>query len=299
MLEGFSVQDAKGDAIKTMHVNNITFRDVKTEWTGAPGPENGGYGFYPVQCDGVMIDKCEAMGASDAGIYVGQSKNIVVKNSKAYYNVAGIEIENSIHAEVFNNEAYQNTGGVLVFDLPDLVQKKGGDVNVHDNYIHDNNFPNFAPKGNIVASVPTGTGILILAAKGINIFKNKIINNQSVSTGIISYFTTGKPIKDKLYDPYPSAISIYDNQFERQVGRPVSADPLGMIVSKRFKENTPHIIYDGIKNKALLDANGNWTAGNCISIVNNTNQSIVNLDASNLFKDMAIVPNEMFNCTNK
>jgi hypothetical protein len=83
------------------------------------------------------------------------------------------------------------------------------------------------------------------------------------------------------------------------VGRPVSADPLGMLVSKRFKENTPHIIYDGIKNKALLDANGNWTAGNCISIVNNTNQSIVNLDASNLFKDMAIVPNEMFNCTNK
>ena len=150
-----------------------------------------------------------------------------------------------------------------------------------------------------MASVPTGTGILILAAKGVNIFKNKIINNQSVSTGIISYFTTGKPIKDKLYDPYPSAISIYDNQFERQVGRPVSADPLGMLVSKRFKENTPHIIYDGIKNKALLDANGNWTAGNCISIVNNTNQSIVNLDASNLFKDMAIVPNEMFNCTNK
>ena len=70
VLEGFSVQDAKGDAIKTMHVNNITFRDVKTEWTGTPGPENGGYGFYPVQCDGVMIDKCEAMGASDAGIYV-------------------------------------------------------------------------------------------------------------------------------------------------------------------------------------------------------------------------------------
>jgi parallel beta-helix repeat protein len=299
ILEGFSVQDAKGDAIKTMHVNNITFRDVKTEWTGTPGPQNGGYGFYPVQCDGVMIDQCEAMGASDAGIYVGQSKNIVVKNSKAYYNVAGIEIENSIHAEVFNNEAYQNTGGVLVFDLPDLVQKKGGDVNVHDNNIHDNNFPNFAPKGNIVASVPTGTGILILAAKGVNIYKNKIINNQSVGTGIISYFTTGKPIKDKLYDPYPSAIAIYDNQFERQVGRPVSADPLGMIVSKRFKENTPHIIYDGIKNPALLDANGNWTAGNCISIINNTNQSIVNLDATNMFKDMAIVPNEMFNCSNK
>ena len=299
VLEGFIVQDAKGDAIKTMHVNNITFREVKTAWTGTPGPANGGYGFYPVQCDGVTIDKCEAMGASDAGIYVGQSKNIIVKNSKAYYNVAGIEIENSLHAEVVNNEAYQNTGGILVFDLPDLVQKKGGDVNVHDNYIHDNNFPNFAPKGNIVASVPTGTGILILATKGVSIFNNKIINNQSVSTGIISYFTTGKPIKDKLYDPYPSAINIYDNQYERQLGRPVSTDPLGMIISKRFKDNTPHILYDGIKNPALLDASGNWTFGNCISIVNNTNQSIVNLDAAHLFKDMAIVANEKFNCSKK
>jgi parallel beta-helix repeat protein len=298
-LEGFSVQDAKGDAIKTMHVNKIIFRDVKTSWTGTPGPNNGGYGFYPVQCDGVIIDECEAIGASDAGIYVGQSKNIIVKKSKAYNNVAGIEIENSQHAEVVNNEAYQNTGGILVFDLPDLVQKKGGDINVHDNHIHDNNFPNFAPKGNIVASVPTGTGILILATKGVNVYKNKIINNQSVSTGIISYFTTGKPIKDKLYDPYPSAISIYDNYFERQIGRPVSADPLGMIISNKFKEKTPHILYDGIKNPALLDASGNWTAGNCISIVNNSNQSIVNLDACNLFKGMAIVANDQFNCSNK
>ncbi|MGI9138384.1 MAG: hypothetical protein ACR2IM_05025, partial [Sediminibacterium sp.] len=115
----------------------------------------------------------------------------------------------------------------------------------------------------------------------------------------ISYFTTGKPIKDKLYDPYPSAISIYDNYFERQIGRPVSADPLGMIISNKFKEKTPHILYDGIKNPALLDANGNWTAGNCISIVNNSNQSIVNLDAGNLFKGMAIVANDQFNCSNK
>ena len=35
-LEGFTVQDAKGDAIKTMHVNGIVFKSVKTEWTGIP-----------------------------------------------------------------------------------------------------------------------------------------------------------------------------------------------------------------------------------------------------------------------
>ena len=42
----------------------------------------------------VLVDGVVAIGASDAGIYVGQSRNVVVKNSRAEYNVAGIEIGN-------------------------------------------------------------------------------------------------------------------------------------------------------------------------------------------------------------
>ena len=297
VLEAFTVQDAKGDAIKTMHVKGITFRNVKTEWTGTPGPENGGYGLYPVQCQGVLIDQCEAIGASDAGIYVGQSKDIVVKKSKAYHNVAGIEIENSLNAEVFENEASENTGGILVFDLPDLVQKKGGQVKVYNNNIHDNNYINFAPQGNIVASVPSGTGIMILATKGIEIYQNKIINNQSAGTLIISYTTTGKKIKDKLYDPFPSAISIHDNVYERKIGLPVGKDPLGMILGRKFGENVPHLIFDGIKNPTLLDSTGKWIAGQCISIVNNKNQSIVTLDVENNFKNIERSDNS-FKCDN-
>ena len=297
LLEGFTVQDAKGDAIKTMHVKGITFRDVKTEWTGTPGPANGGYGLYPVQCEGVIIDQCEAIGASDAGIYVGQSKDIIVKNSKAYHNVAGIEIENSLRAEVFENEAWQNSGGILVFDLPDLVQKKGGQVKVHHNNIHDNNYINFAPKGNVVASVPSGTGLMILATKEIEVFQNNIVNNQSASTLIISYMTTGRPIKDKLYDPFPSAISIHDNVYERKIGLPVGTDPLAAILGKRFGENTPHIISDGIRNPMLLDAAGKWIAGQCISIINNKGQSIANLDVQNNFKNINRA-DDSFKCEN-
>jgi parallel beta-helix repeat protein len=76
-----------------------------------------------------------AVGASDAGIYVGQSKHIIVRNSKAYQNVAGIEIENSWYADVYENEAFNNTGGILVFDLPDLIQKEGGYVAFFKNKI--------------------------------------------------------------------------------------------------------------------------------------------------------------------
>lgn len=288
-IENMTLQDSKGDLIKTMNVKGITFRNVKVEWTGTPSEKNGGYGLYPVQCQEVMIDNCVAIGASDAGIYVGQSKNIEVKNSKAYHNVAGIEIENSLYAIVHDCEAYENTGGVLIFDLPDLIQKKGGFSKIYNNHIHDNNFPNFAPKGNIVASVPDGTGILLLAANNVEIFENKIINNKSIGTGIISYFMTEKPNTDTLYYPYPNAISIHDNEYQREATRPTSKGRMGLMfrLKLKFGKDVPHIIYDGIIDPQTLDAQGNMLSDKRICIKNNKNQSFVNLDAEHGFKGLS------------
>jgi parallel beta-helix repeat protein len=96
VLEDLTVQDSKGDLIKTMHVKDITFRRIKAEWTGGPKAENGSYALYPVLCTNILIDSCISIGASDAGIYVGQSQHIEVKNCTAFQNVAGIEIENSL-----------------------------------------------------------------------------------------------------------------------------------------------------------------------------------------------------------
>jgi parallel beta-helix repeat protein len=285
-LENMTLQDSKGDLIKAMNVKGITFRNVKVEWTGEPSEKNGGYGLYPVQCQGVMIDSCIAIGASDAGIYVGQSTNIEVKNSKAYHNVAGIEIENSLYASVHDCEAYENTGGVLVFDLPDLVQKKGGFCKVFNNHIHDNNFPNFAPKGNIVASVPDGTGILLLAANNVEVFQNKIINNKSLGTGIISYYMTEKPINDKEYYPFPSAINIHDNEYQREEVRATNKGRMGLMFmfKLKFGKDVPHILYDGIIDPKTLDAQGNTLADKKICIKNNKNQSFANIDAEHDFK---------------
>ncbi|HJN97590.1 MAG TPA: parallel beta-helix domain-containing protein, partial [Candidatus Marinimicrobia bacterium] len=116
-LEGFTIQDTKGDAIKIQYTDGIVFRRVKAEWTGGPKETNGAYGLYPVQCQNVLIENSVSIGASDAGIYVGQSNDIVVRYNTAYDNVAGIEIENSNNAEVYENHSYHNTGGILIFDL--------------------------------------------------------------------------------------------------------------------------------------------------------------------------------------
>ncbi|MBA4053215.1 MAG: hypothetical protein C0490_00740, partial [Marivirga sp.] len=210
VLRDLTVQNTRGDGIKTQLVEGITFKNVKAEWTNDGDSKNGGYGIYPVQCTNVLIDQCIAIGASDAGIYVGQSKYIIIRNSKAHKNVAGIEVENSWYADVYNNEAYNNTGGILVFDLPDLIQKEGGFVRVFRNNILDNNHKNFAPKGNIVGKVPLGTGVMILATRNVEVFENKIINNISAGTAIVSYYITENPIKDKSYKPFPVNIYIHD-----------------------------------------------------------------------------------------
>ena len=44
-IEDMTVQDSKGDLIKTMHVKGITFRNIKAEWTGKPNEKNGAYAY--------------------------------------------------------------------------------------------------------------------------------------------------------------------------------------------------------------------------------------------------------------
>jgi len=277
VLEDFSVQNTKGDAIKTQQVEGIVFRRVKAEWTNGPDEKNGAYGLYPVQCSNVLIEYCEARGASDAGIYVGQSNFVIVRNSKAWENVAGIEIENTSYADVYDNEAWNNTGGLLVFDLPDLLKKKGGYARVYNNNIHDNNHINFAPKGNIVAKVPQGTGIMLMAANNVEVYENKITNNISVGTAIVSYYISENPVKDSAYYPYPDAIYIHNNVYERPNVKATSKGRMGQMFKfkLRFGRNVPHILYDGI-----VDEKNPGT----ICIRNNTNQSVANIKAGNKFK---------------
>lgn len=288
-IQDLTIQDTKGDGIKTMNVDGMSFLKVKAEWTGKPSKKNGAYGLYPVSCNNVLIDGCEAVGASDAGIYVGQSNHIVVRNSKAYNNVAGIEIENSTMADVYQNEAYNNTGGILVFDLPGLQQKKGGNVRVFDNVVRENNLPNFAPKGNIVASVPDGTGIMVLATNNVEIFDNQIIDNKTLGVSISSYYMTETPITDKDYYPYPTGIYIHDNTFKRKAVKATKRGRLGKLfwLKLRFGKDVPDIVYDGIVDPNTLDENGVVKPQYQICVRNNENAQFINIDAGNNFQNQS------------
>src|SRR5262249_43347639 len=119
-IEGFDLRHYVANGVVVHNARNCRFTDLRIDETGL-------YGVYPVSCSGVTIDNCIATGIADAALYVGQSRDIVVRNSEAHDNVTGIEIENSINALVENNYVHNNTGGILVFILPNNPSKVGRD----------------------------------------------------------------------------------------------------------------------------------------------------------------------------
>ncbi|MBL7807001.1 MAG: right-handed parallel beta-helix repeat-containing protein [Saprospiraceae bacterium] len=298
VIEQLTVEDAKGDLIKTQQVKGLVLRDVTAQWTGKPKPSNGSYALYPVQCSQVRIERCTAIGASDAGIYVGQSDSVWVTDCVAKWNVAGIEIENTTNAWVWKNKAFDNTGGILVFDLPDLPKKRGGHVKVYDNLVTRNNFRNFAPPGNIVGKVPPGTGVMILATNDVEVYNNKIWENKTASTAIVSYFIAETPIKDKDYNPYPSQIYIHDNLYSMGKRMPTWKSKLGFIFWWKFGKRVPHILYDGIQNPAWVDTDGELKQGYEICIQNNENGTFANIraDKLGLFKGKISKDRKPYDC---
>ena len=243
-LKDFAILDAKGDALKVIGAKGINMINLRTEWTGGPKSTNGAYGFYPVESEDVLIDGCVAIGASDAGIYVGQSKNIIVRNSIAQYNVAGIEIENSYYADVYNNLASHNTGGILIFDLPDLPQQGGHHIRVFDNKSIDNDTDNFAPEGNIVGEVPRGTGIIIMANSDVEVFNNLLSGNGTVNLSIVSY---SDETDDPNYYPHPRGIQVHNNEYGPGGFDPdVNTGDLAKTLFDISNGNMPDIFWDGV-----------------------------------------------------
>ncbi len=288
ILEDFSVEDTKGDAIKVQDTDSITFRRIRVEWLGEPKTSNGSYGLYPVTCKNVLVENCYARGASDAGIYVGQSENVIVRKNKATENVAGIEIENSSNVQVYENEAINNTGGILVFDLPNLPKKNGGNIEVKNNMVKDNNYPNFGPKGTTVAILPAGTGMMVLACREVLFKENNIENHQSIGITIVSYPTTGLPLKDDNYNPFTSQITIENNKLEKSGFSPDTTRPLGQLLFQLFQNQVPNILFDG-----LVPPNSPKDFRSiCLK---NQEGTFVNIDAANQFKK-PIADRKLYEC---
>lgn len=256
-LENVRIQDPKGDGVRATEVDHVTIRGVHVEWSGGASTDNPGYGIYPVSSSNVLIENCYAAGASDTGIYVGQSSNIVIRNNEVTENVAGIEIENSTDAEVYGNKAHGNTGGILLFNLPGLRVKDGKRANVHDNVVTENNHENFSPPGNIIHDLPQGTGMFVLCSDENEIHDNEIRGHKSIGVSILSWYVALRDeegMKDPDFDWYPERNSVHDNTFADNGDDPQgNALSIGGIVGV---DKFPDMSWDGIIDSDKLDADG-------------------------------------------
>ena len=245
-INGFIIKDYTANGLMLNRSSNVTFKNIHCKNTGL-------YGLYPVECVGVLVEDCSVTGISDAGIYVGQSKDIVVRNNVTYGNVTGIEIENSVNALVENNEVYDNAGGILVFLLPNNPSKVSLNCRIINNYIYENNHVNFGEPGSIVSNVPQGTGLMIMAGDSVEVTGNRFYDNQSFGASVIGldlFFG-----EDFVYDvdPIPDACWLHNNDYRNNGYNPAK-------IVKESGLDGADLLWD------VTGYNNNWDEENVTSI---------------------------------
>jgi parallel beta-helix repeat protein len=288
-VSNLAVKDTKKNGIKAVSTVGVTFHSVKVYWTSTVNSSHGDYAVYPVHCQKVLVEDSDISGSSDAGIYVGQSQTIIVRNNTAHENVAGIEIENSYFADVYGNTATGNTGGILVFDLPGSGnQYDGHQVRVYNNIINANNGPNFNATGSTVAKVPSGTGTFVLATRDVEIYGNTISNNKTTASSVISYLVPSEapPPYDDGCTPVGSCylggiskdVYIHDNTFTSNGITPDTSD-LGILLSINLAKypggHVPDLIVDGVAGTPAADGTANNPNAFCFA--NNGAATFLNL----------------------
>ena len=261
VVRDLGIENAAGIGVKSKGSDGIALVNLRVEWTGGPKSTNGAYGLYPVSSKNVLIDRSVVKGASDAGIYVGQSQNVIVRGSRAEMNVAGIEIENSYDADVVGNTATNNAGGILVFDLPDLPQQGGRNVKLTNNQVIANNHVNFAAPGNIVAGVPSGTGIMVMANAKVMVENNHVMGNNGSAVMIVAYT---QAFTDKAYNPLPRSVSVAGNHFMDNGKAPAFAG--GKEIAAAVGGTIPPVLWDGITRYAVPGGGGEKLAEGGINI---------------------------------
>ncbi|MFI5298509.1 MAG: parallel beta-helix domain-containing protein [Polyangiales bacterium] len=301
LLTKFVARDTKGNGIKVLNSNGVTWRTVKTLWSDPDPRTHGAYGLYPVQSHNVLIEGCEVAGAADAGVYVGQSDHIIVRNNDVHDNVAGIEIENSSYSEVHDNHTHDNVGGILVFNMPDLAVNEGGWNHVFNNLIESNNTVSFAARGSSVARVPGGTGSFVLGGHDVEIDHNTFNTNRGVAFAVVSYPLTGDSrLSNPSQFPYgygakmwPARVFVHDNTFTGNGSNPTTPnpsdcpdptattaasdcpDPVAFELSTLLKnsaaivtktKDVAPLLYDGIVDATATTATWGGTATNLMNI---------------------------------
>lgn len=306
LVQDLTVVDVPKDGIRVEASNGVVFRRIRATWTTENDPTNGSYGIYPVKSSNVLVEDSFAENASDAGLYVGQCRNVIVRRNTVRGNVAGLEIENVQYADVYENHAEDNTGGLVIFDLPGNPIA-GRDIRVHNNVVQNNNRVNFAP-GGTVQSIPVGTGTFAMASRRVEITNNTYVGNNTVDIAIVSGLIIEENAaaweldtatlvgnwNDLNLTPGAAPNTIRNYRSENIVisgnthdGSGASVDPnalggLGVLLAYSYPDGpTDSILYDGIGEASFHSTDASMNSNtNHLCVGGNTNGTFANMNVT-------------------
>jgi len=243
VVENLRITRYKGNAIMGQAGNNFVIRNNIIVDTGV-------YGIFPQLGKNGVVEYNVISGIEDAAIYVGMSDNVHVAYNHVFDSVAGIEIENSRHNIVENNMVVNNTGGILAFITPGLPVKTTYDVIIRNNFVVDNNTPNFGAPGSTVAGIPAGTGILIMAADDVVIENNVITGNKTAGIIITDHQNAPNVTIDPESDPSPDRVAILDNLMDNN-GYDTIPEMKALMLTE-LKRGNPDIVRVGTSRDSCI-----------------------------------------------
>lgn len=201
-IDGLRVENASFTGVLLRGVDDFSVRDGV--YTG-----NDEYAIFPICSRNGTITGNQVEGTDDAAIYVGNSHDVIVERNRATASTVGIEIENSTGIVVRDNLTVGNTSGIVTFVLPGLAVPMTDDVLIERNVVMHNNRPNpVLPEEDVVGLIPTGTGILTVAADRVTVRHNQVVGNDS---GGIAVMALPFPNPDPRVDPFPDGNLVLGN----------------------------------------------------------------------------------------
>lgn len=204
VVENLTIRNYKGNGIMGQAGNNFEIRNNVIEKSGV-------YGIFPQLGKNGVVEHNVVSGIADAAIYIGMSDNILVAHNDVYASVAGIEVENCRHVIVEGNYVHDNAGGLLAFVTPGLPIKTTQDVIFRNNFVIGNNHVNFGAPGSTVSGIPSGTGVLIMAADDVVLEDNIIVDNKVAGILITDHGHAANITVDPESDPNSDRVAVLNN----------------------------------------------------------------------------------------
>jgi parallel beta-helix repeat protein len=180
-LEDVTVRGFAGNGVFLSGVTGFILDNITAQG-------NGAYGLFPVLSVNGRISHCTATGSNDTGIYVGESRNVVIQSNVAHGNTNGIEIENSVGVRAVHNDVSKNTVGILVDLLPGFPRSHEVSRNnvIKNNTVTANNLPNSAPPDDIASVEPAGIGIALVGGDHTQVLNNDVTGNAYAGIAVLS-----------------------------------------------------------------------------------------------------------------